>query len=667
MSMRRERILGGMLAALVIVLLLGEVAPVFAAQVAGDMDVEHDLSPGEALAERYAPVVYLKRQRYACDEDGEAYLPLPVDAVLDDPSVLLRLHTPGNRPGQDRIVKPGPTMDDLAWLGPGYYLDFPGNALNPGCWYEHWSRSKADDYEPTVYARIATEEGVEGLALQYWFFWVFNEFNNRHEGDWEMIQLNFEAASVEEALGQEPVTITYAQHSGGERATWDGEGDHLRREGSHPIVFPAAGSHASYYDARTWLGWGPGGTGFGCDITMPPYRRVSLRVVLIPENPDPAGDFAWLFFYGRWGERRGWEYDGPKTPSHTRKWQEPVTWVETVRDRSLFVPDAFSLGPTPDGLFCEATAQAAKGLMFFTLHPWRMATLLVALFAGLVYLFTSVRASLVRASWLYLRHWGSFSSIGLAFLPLGLAATVVQGLLGAVPPGRWLVELLGRSDEGRLAASLLLGSASGIVEAIVVGPSVIMVIRMIREGRPTDANTAIRIAWSRRGALGRTWLRVQGLLLLRAITVIGLPLAVRDRVRWAFFQQAVMLDDAASARGAAATSAAAVSGGWWRTAGEVFVFVVIGLLPGPLVGVAMMIFLSSSIEFVYVVSSVLYAIAVPYIWIGLTLLYLDRSGRPLPIHIPNVPGAFWREVRDRLPIGRRAPGGSGVDAVRVRR
>ena len=24
------------------------------------------------------------------------------------------------------------------------------------------------------------------IALQYWLFYVFNDFNNLHEGDWEM-------------------------------------------------------------------------------------------------------------------------------------------------------------------------------------------------------------------------------------------------------------------------------------------------------------------------------------------------------------------------------------------------------------------------------------------------------------------------------------------------
>ena len=37
------------------------------------------------------------------------------------------------------------------------------------------------------------------LALQYWLFYAFNDWNNLHEGDWEMIQLDFDAATAHQA------------------------------------------------------------------------------------------------------------------------------------------------------------------------------------------------------------------------------------------------------------------------------------------------------------------------------------------------------------------------------------------------------------------------------------------------------------------------------------
>ena len=37
---------------------------------------------------------------------------------------------------------------------------------------------------------MTTEAGRDGrLALQYWFFYPYNDYTNKHEGDWEMVQL----------------------------------------------------------------------------------------------------------------------------------------------------------------------------------------------------------------------------------------------------------------------------------------------------------------------------------------------------------------------------------------------------------------------------------------------------------------------------------------------
>ncbi len=62
--------------------------------------------------------------------------------------------------------------------------------------------------KPTVYAHVATDPKDPGkLALQYWFFYAFNDFNNTHEGDWEMIQLNFDAPDARAALETKPVEV----------------------------------------------------------------------------------------------------------------------------------------------------------------------------------------------------------------------------------------------------------------------------------------------------------------------------------------------------------------------------------------------------------------------------------------------------------------------------
>ena len=96
--------------------------------------------------------------------------------------------------GRD-LVKIAPSARDLSPQRYEYHLDFPGDALDPGCGYERWGRRVTKGTSPTVYAHVATDPSFPGkLALQYWFYYVFNDWNNTHEGDWEMIQLDLRCA-----------------------------------------------------------------------------------------------------------------------------------------------------------------------------------------------------------------------------------------------------------------------------------------------------------------------------------------------------------------------------------------------------------------------------------------------------------------------------------------
>ena len=84
-----------------------------------------------------------------------------------------------------RLVKRGPTSRDLWGLGPGYYLDFPGNPLNPGCGYERQFHNWNDGRPSSIYAHVATDPLDPGkLAVEYWFYYTFNDFTDKHESDW---------------------------------------------------------------------------------------------------------------------------------------------------------------------------------------------------------------------------------------------------------------------------------------------------------------------------------------------------------------------------------------------------------------------------------------------------------------------------------------------------
>ena len=166
---------------------------------------------------------------------------MDVDALFGDSTVALR--GPWNA---FDLVKIGPTADDLAGLFE-YHLDFPGNALEPGCSTSCGPAGSRRAPTPPSTRTSRRSRGAPGkLALQYWFFYPFNDFNNTHEGDWEMIQLVFDAADAAEALDERPVEVGYSSHEGAERAAWDDDKLEIV-DGTHPVVYPAAGSHANKF------------------------------------------------------------------------------------------------------------------------------------------------------------------------------------------------------------------------------------------------------------------------------------------------------------------------------------------------------------------------------------------------------------------------------------
>jgi len=159
-------------------------ALLFALTVMCALHVPHvaaDAPAEERLAARYSPIAYLKTQKKPCDDSGEPFTPGPVESVVGNPAVVLR-EAVGIGLSEDPVDAHGPSAADLAAQGSDAYLDLPGDPFSPGCDYEREYRKWMAGKEPVAYARFATESGRTGSALQYWLWYPFNDFNNRHEG-----------------------------------------------------------------------------------------------------------------------------------------------------------------------------------------------------------------------------------------------------------------------------------------------------------------------------------------------------------------------------------------------------------------------------------------------------------------------------------------------------
>ena len=92
--------------------------------------------------------------------------------------------------------------------------------------------------QPTVYAHVTRYDDTGDYAIQYWFLYFFNFRLNEHESDWEQVTIRLDS-------DKNPVDVFYSAHEGGHARAWD----KVQKEGEHPIVFPALGSHANYFTA----------------------------------------------------------------------------------------------------------------------------------------------------------------------------------------------------------------------------------------------------------------------------------------------------------------------------------------------------------------------------------------------------------------------------------
>ena len=88
------------------------------------------------------------------------------------------------------------------------------------------------------------------------------------------MQVVFESSDPAQALREGPSEIGLFQHGGGEKADWDS--GKVEKEGTHPVVYPAAGSHATFYDAAVYVENGRKGSGVGCDNTSEPHRGLDV-------------------------------------------------------------------------------------------------------------------------------------------------------------------------------------------------------------------------------------------------------------------------------------------------------------------------------------------------------------------------------------------------------
>jgi len=164
---------------------------------------------------------------------------------------------------------------------------------------ENYERSQPSRPDYTYYYRTARDEKY--LCLQYWFFYSYNDWAtgfggmNDHEGDWEGMYIFFRLSPSGHPQ-EPPAYVTYVGHHSRLTKPW-GHRD-VTLDGSHPVGYVAAGSHAIYperkrYDLIEIYGLVDYATGDGVTIEPGDWRQ---RVDLNAQRWTSS-------FLGTWGTR----------------------------------------------------------------------------------------------------------------------------------------------------------------------------------------------------------------------------------------------------------------------------------------------------------------------------------------------------------------------------
>jgi Vacuolar protein sorting-associated protein 62 len=148
---------------------------------------------------------------------------------------------------------------------------------------------------PAVYAHVTRYDDTGHYAVQYWFLYFFNFRLNEHESDWEQVTVHLDA-------DKNPVDVFYSAHEGGEIADWND----VERDGEHPVVYPALGSHANYFTA------GRHPVKVGCKRVIGSIKRCLRGRKILVDVADGKGrelkpadydltEFAGPIFFGSYG------------------------------------------------------------------------------------------------------------------------------------------------------------------------------------------------------------------------------------------------------------------------------------------------------------------------------------------------------------------------------
>ena len=181
------------------------------------------------LAQRYAPILYFHA--------AEVFRPQPADVIVEqarlrqsrrlwfDVNVLLSLNV------LDLFDLESDESHFLdVWYGDDGSSAYTNYSAHQA-YYEAVLSPEAGGPPAVVYAHVVRDEDPDHVTIQYWALYFYNDWFNKHEGDWETVQVMLTAEG-------EPEWVMLSQHHGGTRRAWASA---PVEDGTHPVAYVALG------------------------------------------------------------------------------------------------------------------------------------------------------------------------------------------------------------------------------------------------------------------------------------------------------------------------------------------------------------------------------------------------------------------------------------------
>lgn len=140
-----------------------------------------------------------------------------------------------------------------------------------------------------VYWEYQHDDNANVDAYVYWFFYAYNNFDNKHEGDWERVAVQTD--------GERPLGMIYWRHHEPPcLVPWN----KLENEGGHPVAYSAKGSHGSYPSEGAFRLSVPF-IGEVNTLPVPTDHTKRGKGWSTWENAKPVGAQDWWGYGGAWG------------------------------------------------------------------------------------------------------------------------------------------------------------------------------------------------------------------------------------------------------------------------------------------------------------------------------------------------------------------------------